>query len=214
LFITGTGLALLQTAVNPYVTIIGPAQSAATRISIMGICNKIAGILAGLIFGYIALSDADTLEQSLKTMSAASKEAALNELAGRVIVPYIIIAAVLVFLAVGVLFSSLPDISEEEDKENDTHAAKKSVFAFPYLILGVIALFLYVGMEVVAGDTIITYGKSLGIELSVARYFTQATLAFMLIGYMIGIVAIPKYLSQEKACKYVPLPDSFSLLLL
>jgi glucose/galactose transporter len=168
----------------------------------MGICNKIAGILAGLIFGYIALSDADALEQSLKTMDALAKEAALDELAGRVIVPYLIIAAVLILLAVGVLFSSLPDINDGEDGEvKDTHVAKKSVLDFPHLLLGVLALFLYVGVEVVAGDTIITYGKTLGIEMSVARYFTQATLAFMLLGYIIGIVAIPKYLSQEKALR-------------
>ncbi len=201
LFITGTGLALLQTAVNPYVTIIGPAESAATRISIMGICNKLAGIIAGLIFGYIALNDADALEHSLKTMDAASKEQALDELAGRVIVPYMIITAVLVLLAVAILFSSLPDISDGEADEatNANTTAKASVFQFPHLNLGIIAIFLYVGAEVVAVDSIIAYGKSLGIELSISRYFTQGTLALMIVGYIIGIAAIPRYISQEKA---------------
>lgn len=203
LFIIGTGLALLQTASNPYATIIGPRESAAMRISIMGICNKVAGILAGLIFGYIALNDADALEASLKTMDEATKNATLDELASRVIVPYMIIAGVLVFLAVAILFSSLPDIDDsgEEEGQNSTHAHKTSVFQFPHLILGVITLFLYVGVEVLAGDTIISYGKSLGIELSTARYFTQATLAFMLIGYIVGIIAIPKYMSQSAALK-------------
>src|SRR5690606_32717866 len=105
LFIIGTGLALLQTASNPYVSIIGPIESAATRISIMGICNKVAGILAGLIFGYIALKDADALEASLATMDSASRAATLDELAGRVVVPYIIIAGVLVLLAIAVVLS-------------------------------------------------------------------------------------------------------------
>ncbi len=202
LFIIGTGLALLQTASNPYVSIIGPIESAATRISIMGICNKIAGILAGLIFGYIALSDVDVMEHSLKTMDAATKEATLTELASRVIVPYTIIAGVLVVLAVAILFSGLPDINDNGDDESGAPSAssnKTSVFQFPHLIIGVIALFLYVGVEVMAGDTIISYGKSLGIGLSTARYFTQGTLAFMLIGYIVGIVAIPKYISQAKA---------------
>jgi glucose/galactose transporter len=201
LFIIGTGLALLQTASNPYVTIIGPPESAATRISIMGIANKIAGILAGLIFGYIALNDADALVESLKTMDAAAREATLNELAGRVIVPYIILASVLVLLAIAILFSSLPDLKDEGDAGSAASgsAGKTSVLQFPQLVLGVIALFLYVGAEVIAGDTIITYGSSLGIELSVARYFTQATLVFMLVGYLIGIFTIPKYISQEKA---------------
>lgn len=200
LFIIGTGLALLQTASNPYATIIGPIESAAMRISIMGICNKVAGILAGLIFGYIALSDADALEASLATMDEVTKNATLDELASRVIVPYMIIAGVLVFLAVAILFSSLPDIDDSGEGEGQTSRTDKtSVFQFPHLVLGVITLFLYVGVEVLAGDTIISYGKSLGIELATARYFTQGTLAFMLVGYIIGIVAIPKYLSQAKA---------------
>ncbi len=203
LFIIGTGLALLQTASNPYVSIIGPIESAATRISIMGICNKVAGILAGLIFGYIALNDADILEKSLLTMDAATKESTLNELASRVIVPYMIIAGVLVVLAIAILFSGLPDIQEEGEDENIKSAGvrKTSVLQYPHLVLGVIALFLYVGVEVMAGDTIISYGKSLGIELSTARFFTQLTLAFMLIGYIAGIIAIPKYISQATALR-------------
>lgn len=204
LFIIGTGLAILQTASNPYATILGPIESAATRISIMGICNKVAGIIAGLVFGYIALNDVDALEASLKTMDAATKNAALDELASRVIVPYIIMSGILVFLAVAILFSSLPDIDDSGSGEGQSSSAsdKTSVLQYPHLVLGVITLFLYVGVEVLAGDTIISYGKSLGIELSTARYFTQATLACMLIGYIVGIVAIPKYMSQSSALKF------------
>jgi len=134
LFIIGTGLALLQTASNPYATIIGPIESAATRISIMGICNKVAGILAGLIFGYIALNDADALEASLKTMDEATKNATLDELASRVIVPYMIIAGVLVFLAIAILFSALPDIDDSGEGEGQAqvHSEKTSVFQFPH----------------------------------------------------------------------------------
>lgn len=203
LFIIGGGMALLQTASNPYVTIIGPIESAAMRISIVGICNKVAGILAGLIFGYIALNNVDALEASLNSMDAVAKNAALDELAGRVVGPYMIIAGVLVFFGIAILFSSLPEIDDsvESDGAAAANVNKTSVFQFPHLILGALAIFLYVGVEVLAGDTIISYGKSLGIELSTARYFTQATLAFMLIGYIVGIVAIPKYMSQSTALK-------------
>jgi glucose/galactose transporter len=201
LFIIGTGLALLQTASNPYASKIGPIESAASRISILGISNKIAGILAGLIFGYITLNDADALEASLKTMDAATKAATLDELASRVIVPYIIITAVLIVLAIAIMFSSLPDINDSGEEEGSSSTDKSSAFAFPHLMLGVLALFLYVGVEVMAGDTIISYGKSLGIELSTARFFTQWTLAGMLVGYIIGIATIPKYLSQSTALK-------------
>jgi len=205
LFIIGTGLALLQTASNPYISIIGPIESAATRISIMGICNKFAGILAGLIFGAIALNDADALVQSLQSMDEATKNATLDELAGRVVLPYSILAAVLIVLAVAILFSGLPDLKDDGNEASGSSAVssgKTSVFQFPHLLLGVLAIFLYVGVEVMAGDTIISYGKSLGIELSIARYFTQGTLAFMLVGYIVGIFTIPKYISQQNALKW------------
>jgi FHS family L-fucose permease-like MFS transporter len=169
----------------------------------MGICNKIAGILAGLIFGYIALKDADGFEARLSAMDAVSKDAALDELASRVIIPYIIIASVLVVLAIAILFSGLPDIHEEDDASSDaaSPSGKTSALQFPHLVFGVIALFLYVGVEVMAGDTIISYGKSLGIGLSEARFYTQWTLGFMLFGYVIGIALIPKYLSQSMALR-------------
>jgi FHS family L-fucose permease-like MFS transporter len=203
LFIIGTGLALLQTASNPYISIVGPIESAATRISIMGVCNKIAGILASLIFGFIALKDSDALTEQLKTMDEATKNITLNELASRVVTPYTIIAVVLVVLAIAILFSSLPDIKDEDESstETDTAGGKTSVLQFPHLLLGVLALFLYVGVEVMAGDTIISYGRSIGIEMSTAKYFTTATLVCMLLGYVIGILAIPKYLTQEKALR-------------
>ncbi len=204
LFIIGTGLALLQTASNPYVSIIGPIESAASRISIMGIANKTAGIIAGLIFGYIALNDADALLLKLKTMDATAKSIALDELAHRVVTPYIIISIVLVVLAVCVYYSALPDMHDQGESGTDAAPAvaqRSSVFDYPHLLLGVLALFLYVGVEVMAGDTIISYGKSLGIELAKARFFTQGTLACMLVGYIVGIITIPKYISQEGALK-------------
>ncbi|MBA4054466.1 MAG: glucose/galactose MFS transporter [Marivirga sp.] len=207
LFIIGTGSALLQTAVNPYASIIGPIESAATRISVMGVCNKFAGILAGLIFGAIALNDADAVVQSLKTMDAAAKDVRLDELASRVIIPYFIIAGILIVLAIAILLSGLPDIKDDGEEVTSagtlpTSAGKTSIFQFPHLLLGVLAIFLYVGVEVMAGDTIISYGKSLDIDFAISRYFTQGTLAFMLAGYFVGIFAIPKYISQQNALKW------------
>ena len=205
LFVIGTGLALLQTASNPYVSMIGPIESAASRISIMGICNKTAGIIASLIFGYIALKDTDQMVATLQTKTEAEKNVILNELAARVINPYIIIAAVLIVFTALIYFSSLPDIKEEEKdsaQASKLSAGKSSIFQFPHLLFGVLAIFLYVGVEVMAGDTIISYGRSLGIEMSKAKFFTSATLACMLIGYIIGIFTIPKYISQQNALKY------------
>jgi MFS transporter, FHS family, L-fucose permease len=201
LFIIGTGLSVLQTASNPYITIVGPIESAAKRISIMGICNKVAGVMAPLILGAIILSDADELENKLAILDDSGKTAMLNELASRVIMPYMIMAAVLVGLALMIRFSPLPeiDLTEENNETTELSKNKSGVLQFPALVLGVVALFLYVGVEVIAGDTIGGFGISQGIALSEAKNFTSFTLASMVIGYILGIIAIPKYISQSRA---------------
>lgn len=205
LFVIGTGLALLQTACNPYVTILGPIESAAKRISIMGICNKGAGAIAPLIMGAIMLNNADALQANLLTMDAAQKAIELNDLASKVVLPYIVIAIVLVALAIFIYFSALPDIKAEGEDETIASSSVKnreSIFSYPYLWLGFVTLFLYVGVEVLAGDTIQVYGNSLGISLDVAKNFTTYTMIGMLVGYIIGIIAIPKYISQSAALKF------------
>ena len=203
LFIQGTGLAVLQTAANPYITILGPQESAARRISIMGVCNKIAGAIAPIVLGAVALKNVDSLVDRLHHMSLAEKNAELNDLALRVINPYLIITVVLVILAFLIYKSALPEI--DTDHEDEAVAAlnsnKKSIFQFPQLLLGTAAMFFYVGVEVLAGDSVISYGASQGIALSSAKFFATTTLVSMIIGYFVGIVTIPKYISQEKALK-------------
>ncbi|RNI28112.1 glucose/galactose MFS transporter [Rufibacter immobilis] len=201
LFVQGTGLTVLQAAVNPYVSIIGPAESAAKRISIMGICNKIAGSAAPYVLGSILLAGADDLVTNLETMDLAQRTQGLDELASRVITPYLVIMASLVALAVFTYFSGLPEVDTEQEDETVAAAntGKTSVFQFPHLVLGALSLFLYVGVEVMAGDTVISYASSQGIPLDEATRFTSFTLWAMIAGYIIGIIAIPKYLSQQKA---------------
>jgi len=211
LFIIGTGLSILQTASNPYITIVGPIESAAARISVMGICNKVAGVLAPIILGAIVLSDSDTLVKELKLLDDAQKNIRLDELASRVVFPYSIMAEVLLILGLMVRFSPLPEIDEtlssqkpEQPSRDSEFLLKKTngatnIFQFPNLILGVLTLFFYVGVEVIAGDTIGTYGQSQNIPLSETKNFTAYTLTAMVIGYIIGIISIPKFISQAKA---------------
>jgi FHS family L-fucose permease-like MFS transporter len=189
LFIIGIGLTVLQTASNPYVTILGPRESAAQRISFMGIANKLAGIIGQFIFGGLLLS-------------GATGEAGHN--LDRVINPYLILTGILIGLAVLILFSNLPDINETEDDTDaeETATPKTSIWQFQHLILGVLALFLYVGVEVIAGDTIINYGLSKGFSQEDAKHFTTYTLYGMLAGYVLGILAIPKFISQQTALKF------------
>lgn len=200
LFVIGTGLSVLQTASNPYITIVGPIESAAARISVMGICNKAAGVLAPIILGAIVLADSDTLVKELAVMAPEAKALRLDELALRVVMPYTTMAAVLAGLALMVRFSPLPEIeAEQEEVAADSSKGKTSVLQYPNLVLGVIALFLYVGVEVIAGDTIGSYGQSQDLPLSETKNFTAYTLIAMVIGYIIGIFTIPKFISQSKA---------------
>ncbi|HWK07450.1 MAG TPA: sugar MFS transporter [Puia sp.] len=215
LFIQGTGLAILQTAANPYITILGPLESAARRISVMGICNGIAGVLGPLIIGSVMLKDADAIREKVLSLPALQKTVVLEQLAHRVLLPYGLITGALVLLSVWVYFSGLPELEsdpteEPADSRSGSDAAGRSgsgaagkthIFQFPHLLLGVLTLFLYVGVEVIAGDTIINYGASQGIPLSTAKFFTSCTLTSMLAGYLIGIVLIPKYLSQTTVLK-------------
>lgn len=201
LFVLGTGLALLQTASNPYITIIGPRETAARRISIMGICNKLAGTIAPLILVYYILNDGDAFVQNLSTLDASAKILALDSLAGRVIGPYLVMTLILFILGLFIRYTPLPEIeSENEDEADNGYAASKtSVFQFPHLILGVITLFFYVGVEVIAGDTIIRYGNSIGVPLASAKYFTSMVLIAMVLGYILGILLIPRVFSQKSA---------------
>lgn len=202
LFIQGAGMALLQTASNPYVTILGPIESAAKRISIMGICNGVAGVLAPAILGFVTLQGADEIVAKITTMNLQEKTLQLNELASRVIIPYVLIMVSLLLLAVFLYYSNLPDI--DADKENaiadeEETNKKTSIFQFPHLLLGVFTIFLYTGVEVIAGNTIISYGVYLNIPIATAKFFSSFTIFAMLIGYVIGIGTIPKYLQQKNA---------------
>ncbi|MDE1893389.1 MAG: sugar MFS transporter [Pseudomonadota bacterium] len=200
LFVIGAGLSLLQTASNPYISILGPIDSAAQRIAFMGICNKVAGALAPFVFGALVLNGIDTLDQQVKAApTAAARDALLDSFAARVYWPYMVMAALLVLLAVWVVRSSLPEIKPAG--ANDEHAighTGRSIFSFPHLWLGVLCLFLYVGVEVMAGDAIGIYGQGFGLPLDATRHFTSYTMFGMLLGYIIGLLVIPRFISQQR----------------
>jgi len=199
LFTMGAGTALLQTAANPYITILGPKERALQRISIMGIMNKLAGVFAPLLFAAVVLraTDAELFKQ-IPLMSEVARNAALDELIRRVIVPYIIMGAVLFVLGLLIRYSPLPEITNEDDHTDVVLAAseKKRIFKYPHLILGVVAIFLHIGAQVLSIDTIISYANSMNIDLLEAKVFPSYTLFTMVIGYVIGIVCIPRFISQ------------------
>lgn len=218
LFTFGTGLAILQTAANPYITVLGPKERAAQRISMLGIGNKAAGILAPLLFAAVILraTDADLFKQ-LHLMGEAEKNAALNELIRRVILPYSCIGVVLIGLGLMVRYSPLPEIDTEHESIDVAlaNSGKKNILQFPHLILGALAIFLHVGTQVIAIDTIIGYANSMHIHLLEAKVFPSYTLFATICGYILGIITIPKFISQVNALRLCTLLGlTFTLLII
>ncbi len=187
LFVGGVGNTLLQASVNPYVTIIGPTESAAMRMSLMGIMNKTAWWIAPLFLGlFINLQDVK-----------------LDD----VIFPFYIVTGILVFLGVFTYFAKLPEVKAEGEDEDEDEVSqssyakgKTSIIQFPHLILGVFALFLYVGIETLPMASIIgfvkaTFGNNVANPEGYSKFVTIGLVA----GYLFGALAIPKYISQTKA---------------
>jgi glucose/galactose transporter len=199
LFSIGTGLAILQPAANTYITIIGSKERAAQRMSIMGVCNKTAGIIAPLLLAAAILRPTDTeLFSQLPLMDQAARNAALDELIRRVIVPYSVMAVILFGLGLMVRYSILPEI--DTNRENPAGAGsnseKISILQFPHLILGAVALFLHVGSQVTGINTVIGYAQSLGLPLMEAKVFPSYILGITMVGFLCGIVLIPKFINH------------------
>ena len=189
--VMGAGQTLLQTAVNPYVVRIGPEESAAARISVMGILNKGAGVVAPVVFTALILSNfTDTVGTELTPTQ-------IDAMANSLILPYLGMAIFIGLLAFAVKKSPLPELASEADSEEDNTGHLKEALAHPNLILGVVALFFYVAAEVIAGDTIGTFALSLGVENY--TMMTSYTMVCMVAGYILGIALIPRIISQQKA---------------
>ncbi|MGV3504459.1 MAG: sugar MFS transporter [Adhaeribacter sp.] len=217
LFTIGLGLAVLQTAANPYITILGPKERAAQRISIMGIANKFAGILAPILLGAVILKATDTdLFNQMGQMTAMEKDAALDEYISRVILPYSCLGVVLLGLGLVVRISPLPEINTEQESGElaEANSGKTSIFHFPHLILGALAIFLHVGTQVIAIDTIIGYADTMGLSLSEAKVFPSYTLFATICGYILGIICIPRFISQVNALRFCTLLGAVLTLLI
>ncbi|UFH46347.1 sugar MFS transporter [Flavobacterium galactosidilyticum] len=208
LFVMGTGLAILQTAANPYVVVIGPRESAAARISVLGLANKFAGFIAPLALTALVLSNMkDYTADKIALLDSAAKAQALDSLALQLQTPYIYMGIVILILAVIIRMSPLPEINLDEDGNVSNQGIFKQManaLKFPQLVLGVITLILYVAAEVIAGDTIGKFGKQLGVYGENGDLYlklTSFTMVAMVIGYLLGVSLIPKYVSQVTALK-------------
>jgi glucose/galactose transporter len=199
LFVIGAGLALLQTASNPYVSILGPIESGAKRVAIMGICNKAAGAIAPYVFGALLLGGATVYADKIKAAASPAVRATLQHaFVARAFMPYVAMAVVLAILALWVALSPLPEIESDSNRRATSAERHRSIFSFPHLWLGVVCLFVYVGMEVMAGDGIVIYGESAGLAIGAAKHLTSWTMLGMLAGYLLGVALTPRFVSQQR----------------
>jgi len=202
-FVGGMGNTLLQTAINPYVTICGPIEKTALRMSAMGIMNKSAWYL-----GPIFLS----LFLDVKNPDIANAA-----------IPFGIASAIIALFAVSMFFIALPEITAKGESEEDQNTADETVFAankktsiwqFPHLVLGAIALFIYVGVETLAMVSVIDFANSVGLN-NPQQYSAFVPLG-LVIGYVVCIFLL-QWISQNKALIYfvvIALISSFLLVLL
>ena len=205
LFTMGTGMSILQTAANPYVTIVGPIDRTMQRMSICGTFNKFAGIVSPLIFGAIILKASDReLFSALPSMTEAARVVALDELAQRMMFPYAFLGVLLVGVGLFIRYSPLPEINTEAESKEvaDSHGGKKYIVQFPYLVLGAVAMLMHIGTQAVAIDSIIRYGQDMGLNLMDARSFAPFVLTATMVGYLFGMTCIPRYVSQLNALKF------------
>ena len=180
-FICGIGNTILQSAVNPYITLLGNLDSAATRISIMGIVNKLAWAIAPIFLGlFLDLNNVDLKD---------------------IILPFYIIIGIFLLLFILILCTPLPEIKAIGEDEKSINSplpnTRMNILQYPHLLLGFISLFCYVGVETLAMSSIVDYANYF--QLPDPQLYTSFTVSGMILGYLIGILLIPKYLSQEKS---------------
>ncbi len=203
IYITGTGMTLLQAAANPYIAVIGPIESTAQRVGFLGLSNKIAGIICITLLGSIFLVNADDVIAQVQGLDALEKATLLDTYALKIINPYIMITVALLIMSLVIHFSKLPEIDDSKSSvEGQTITLRKTIFQYPHLILGVVTLFLASACEMIPIDSVIIYGRAIGLTIAEARQFPTYGLVAMLFGYMASIVLIPRYISQQWALRF------------
>lgn len=194
LFIIASGLAFLETAANPYITVLGDAEGATKRLNFAQSFNGLAATLAPLLGGMFILSGETLNTGKQASMNAVELNNYLNAEASTVKLPFIVIGAVVLLIAIFLMLTPLPEIQDEKDiEENNGSLLKKK-----NLMLGVIAQFFYVGAQVCVSSFFIRFSAQVaGIgEKSAAMFLSGALLGFMA-GRFIGTFLM-QYISPSK----------------
>ncbi len=152
-FILAGGITILQVAANPYVTILGPEKSAASRLNLSQAFNSLGTSIAPIVGALFILSDKIMTSQQIDGLSEAEKTKYYAAEASAVQLPFLTIAGILIAIALVFVFVNLPKVIGEGENKGSYSAAFKN----KNLILGAIGLFCYVGAEVAIGSYMVNY---------------------------------------------------------
>jgi FHS family L-fucose permease-like MFS transporter len=187
-FVVGAGVTALQTSANPYVSILGPEESASIRLNLAQALNSIGGTIAPIIAGAFILAD-------------LGKTATPTIIAHTVRGPYIAIAGGLLILGVAVALSHLPPITETKAfrpaKEGDP-VLSRSIWSYRHTVLGALGIFFYVGVEVGLASIAVNYFTTQGVSSAKTASFLLSLYWF---GAMVGRLLGAWILTRVKAGK-------------
>lgn len=196
LFTLGAGITILQVAANPYVTLLGNPKTASSRLNFTQAINSLGAAIGPFIGGWLILSGIEYSAEQWNALSANQQLAYQISEARSVIMPYAVLAIVLVLIGVMVFFSNLPEIENEEvEQETVTNNKKSSVWQYSHLTFAVIAIFLYVGAEVSIGSFLIKFAKMpqiAGLNELDAKNYISFYMLFAMVGRFIGAAILTK----------------------
>ena len=183
LFVMACGQSFLEVASNPYVTILGPAQSSERRLNFAQSFNAVGAVLSPIVGRSWILTGVEYTPAQLAVMSAAQVQAYRAEQAGSVKVPYLVIAGIFVVVAAAIYFTHLPDVVDESTAiDSAGEPVSGSVFAHPHSMKGVLAQFFYVGAQVGVASFVIRFAQH------TVPGMTQRVAAYYLLGHQIGFM--------------------------
>jgi len=185
LFVMACGQSFLEVASNPYVTILGPPGSSERRLNFAQSFNSVGAVAAPIIGGAFILTGDEYSPSQLATMNAAQLHAHRAAEASSVKLPYVVIAAIFLFMAVVISLTHLPDVTEKKVEPGGSAARRRihdSVFAHPHLMKGVIAQFFYVGAQVGVASFVIRFAQH------TVPGMTARLAAYYLLGHQIGFM--------------------------
>ncbi len=198
LFVIASGLTFLETAANPYISVLGDPETATQRLNFAQSFNGLAATLAPLLGGMFILSGKHLSAQDEQNMSLAQLNDFLTKEASSVQIPYIIIGVIVLTVALVIWRTDLPEIAEPEDTQHQMAQKHQSIFKEKNLMLGVLAQFFYVGAQVCVSSFFIRFaGTVAGIEEKSAAYFLSAALLGFMIGRFFGTFLM-KYIAPSR----------------